>query len=100
MSSPEADAGWFFAGVASVVASLAGAVAMLFKLLESKNAEMIIELRKNVDGLIKEMHESNLRYEEKLRISDAKHDECERDRLLISQEIAVLQQQIKSVQNQ
>jgi septal ring factor EnvC (AmiA/AmiB activator) len=77
------DTGWFFAGVSTVIAALAGAVAMLFKLLESKNTETIVELRKEVEHVKNQLNES-----------DRKHDECQKDRIALSHEINVIREKL------
>ena len=60
--SASGDAGWFFAGMATVIGTLASVVAFLFKLNETKNAAAIIDLTKRLDA------------------SDRRHDECLKDR--------------------
>lgn len=75
------DTGWFLAGASTVIATLAGAIAALFKLLESKNADAIEALQRNVSAM-----------EVKLDESDRRHDECQIDRAKLSVEVAILKE--------
>ena len=61
-----------------MIASLAGAVAVLFRLLESKNTEAISTLQKHVQTV-----------ELRLADSDRRHDECQVDRAKLAAEVAV-----------
>ena len=77
------DSSWFLAAVGTVVAALAGAVATMFKMLESKNAEAISSLQTHVAAV-----------EERLKENDIKHEECQKDRIKLSVEVALLREQV------
>jgi hypothetical protein len=83
------DSGWFVAGITSVVAALASAVAMLFKMLESKNTEAIVRLSNHVKAL-----------EDALKVSDSKHDECQKDRAVLSIKVAMLEDRFEAMKNE
>ena len=81
MSDPNAS--WYIAGASTIIASLASAVAFLFKLLESKNTESIASLEQKL-----------LMQDERLIESDRKHDECQQDRMKLSQEVAIIREHL------
>ena len=80
------DAGWFIAGISTVVATLASVIAVLFKLLESKNAEMIIHLSAQV-----------VKVESRLEESDKRHDECQLDRAALTTKVALIEDELRRV---
>jgi len=80
------DAGWFIAGISTVIASLAAAVATLFKMIESKNTEAIGELKAHV-----------IEVEKRLEESDRRHDDCQIDRAILSTEVALLKEYVARV---
>jgi len=75
----DSNTGWFFAGVSTVIASLASVVAFLFKMNESKNTAAITALQTRLD-----------QQEKKLNDSDIKHEECQQDREKLSIQVATL----------
>jgi anti-sigma-K factor RskA len=87
MSSADSSLlGWITAGVVSVIAALAGAVATLFKLRENENARAISELKEQVS------------------IAKEATDKCEKDRVelfadckLMKYEIEVLKEKINLI---
>ncbi|TWU22470.1 hypothetical protein Pla52o_35260 [Novipirellula galeiformis] len=94
MSEGAENAGWVIAGVSTVVATLASAVAGLFKLNESKNAEAIKRLEDHVGK-----QESKLEAQEtRLIESDRKHDECQQDRIKLSTEVGLIRERLASVE--
>lgn len=68
--------GWLLTGVAGVIATLAGAVAMLWKLNEQKNARDIAMLQGRCDEL------------------QRRCEQCERDREELRVRLAVLENRI------
>lgn len=79
MTIEGSSTGWFLAGVSTVVATLASAVAFLFRMNESKNAAAILTMQSRLD-----------QQEQKLVESDEKHDQCQRDREQLSVQVATL----------
>ena len=80
MSDPNISPGWIVAGVLGIVSSLAGAVATLFKINESKSALAVKSLEVRLEG-----------YATRLDDSDRKHQECLEDRIELSKQIARLE---------
>jgi hypothetical protein len=83
MSIGSEDTGWFVAGVSTVVASLSGTIAVLFKLNESKNAVAIEKLETRVVELALQCKDS-----------DKRHDDCQLDRARLSVEVAVIREHL------
>jgi hypothetical protein len=71
---------------------LCGAIAALWRLNESKSATAITALDARLVA-------NELKHEERLKVSMEKHDECEKDRVLIGTKLAVLEDRMKSVEN-
>lgn len=80
MSDPAFSPGWIAAGVTTLIASLATAVATLFKINESKSALAVKSLELRLEG-----------YAQRLDDSDRKHQECLEDRIELSRQIARLE---------
>jgi hypothetical protein len=78
------ETGWFVAGVATVIGTLASAVAFLFKLNESKNAGAILALTHQVELQQKQID-----------ASEKRHDECQDDRRKLATEVAVIREHVK-----
>lgn len=90
--------GWIFGAVGTAFGTLAGAVAALFRMNESKNAKSIEALEKRLaeesEALKIEIAKANARAE----ISDQKHDECLRDREELRIEMAKLKSTFEAMQ--
>jgi len=71
---------------------LCGAIAALWRLNESKSATAITALDARLVA-------NEMKHEERLKVSMEKHDECEKDRVLIGTKLAVLEDRMKSVEN-
>ena len=80
------DAGWFLAGISTVLATLASVIAVLFKLLESKNVDRIADLKAQV-----------LKVEARLEESDKRHDECQLDRSALTTKVALIEEELRRV---
>lgn len=74
---------WIIWGVGVVVTSLAGAVAALWKLNESKNAKRIIQLEQMIT-------EKTQRYDQRWRESEARYEQCMQQRDELGRECAGL----------
>ncbi len=72
--------GWVLAGVATVIATLAGAVATLFKIRENENAKAIADLKAS--------HE----------LTKQKSDKCEEDRNKLFTRCEVLEVKLQTVE--
>lgn len=73
------NTGWFFAGVSTVVATLASVVAFLFKMNEAKNSQAIAAMQMRLDY-----------QEKKIEESETKHEKCEEDRQKLAVQVANL----------
>lgn len=82
----ESNTGWFFAGVSTVIATLASVVAFLFKLNETKNSQAIAAMQNRLDSQERKMNSQ----EEKIKESEIKHDKCEEDRQNLAVKVANL----------
>ena len=79
----ETETGWIVAGASTVIATLASAVAFLFRNNEAKNTASIAKLENQVELL-----------ECKVVESDRKHDECQQDRVRLSVEVAIIREHL------
>lgn len=77
---PDISGGWIAAGVTTLLASMATAVATLFKISESKSALAVKSLEIRLES-----------YSLRLDESDKKHQECLEDRIDLSKQIARLE---------
>ena len=80
MTDPNISSGWIVAGILGIVSSLAGAVATLFKMNETKSTLAVKTLELRIEG-----------YAVRLDDSDRKHQECLEDRIELSKQIARLE---------
>ena len=80
MTDPQFSPGWIVAGILGIVTTLAGAVATLFKLNETKSTLAVKSLEVRLEG-----------YAMRLDESDKKHQECLEDRIELSKQIARLE---------
>ena len=85
----EDTAGWIFGAAASIIATLASAVAFMFKLNESKNAEAIKKLETGQSAL-----------QTRCDILDKQNDECIKDRDLIRVQLAKVETELQFVKTQ
>ena len=69
--------GWIVAGIVTIIATLAGAVKLLFSMREGDNAKHIEKLESRLNIA-----------EQRLLDSDRKHDECNEDRMRLSIKVA------------
>ena len=79
---PEGFFGWVLGGVAAVIATLAAAVANLFRISENKNADAIKEQEKEIAVLRTQVKTAtdSAKETEKARV------ECEKDRASLAME--------------
>jgi uncharacterized coiled-coil DUF342 family protein len=89
MSNVE-DTGWVVAGVLAVVSTLASAVAFLAKMVESKNTDAIVELRKEVD----EVKGDHVRCEEKYEAVRREAESAKVELAQVRAEVGYLRTQI------
>ena len=80
------DAGWYVAGVTTALGVLASVIAVLFKLLESKNMDRIVDLKAQVVNV-----------EARLEASDKRHDECQIDRASLATKVALIEDELRRV---
>ena len=73
------DGGWWAAGLMTIVSGVMGALAYMFKLVESKSADAICELRKDV----KELKDLCGKQQKDI-------DDCKEDRSELKTEVAIL----------
>jgi hypothetical protein len=85
----EESVGWIFGAAASIIATLASAVAFMFKLNESKNAEAIKKLETGQSAL-----------QTRCDILDKQNDDCVKDRDLIRVKLAEVETELKFVKSQ
>ena len=89
--SPPTD--FSIGGIVSwLLVALCAAIATLWRLNESKSATAITALDARLVA-------NELKHEERLKVSMQKHDDCEKDRVLIGTKLAVLEDRMKSVEN-
>ena len=90
--------GWIAGAVGTAIGTLGAAVATLFRLNESKNAQAIAALEQRLaaesEALKIEIAKANSRAE----ISDRKHDDCLRDREELRVELAKIKGSIEAMQ--
>lgn len=85
----EDSAGWFFGAAASIIATLASAVAFMFKLNEAKNAESIKELKDGQKVL-----------QNRCDTIEMQNDECIKDRDATRVRLAEVETELKFVKSQ
>lgn len=85
----EENAGWLFGAAASIIATLASAVAFMFKLNESKNATAIVELKKSVKDI-----------RGRCDTLEVQNDECIKDRDEIRVKLAKVETELQFVKTQ
>ena len=89
MSNVE-DTGWVVAGVLAVVSTLTSAVAFLAKMIESKNTDAIVELRKEVE----EVKGDHVRCEEKYEAVRREAESAKVELAQVRAEVGYLRTQI------
>lgn len=104
---PEDFFGWVLSGVLVVITTLAGAVAALFKISESKNAKAIEEQQKEIIQQKVEYAEakSQMKTEisivrENLQAVEEARLECERDRAMLSAKCEIFESRLSRLEGQ
>lgn len=106
-SLPEDFFGWVLSGVLVVITTLAGSVATLFKMSESKNAKAIEEQQKEIIQQKIEYTEakSQMRTEismvrENLKAVEESRLECERDRAKLTAKCEIFESRLSKLEGQ
>jgi len=102
----ESQAPGWLAGIAgAVLAAFTGAVAWVFKTLESKNRQLIEGVEKRLTEterrsvkLEADLTEQRQEYHAKVAVFDERNEECRRDREQLRIELAVVEERVRKIE--
>ena len=98
MSTDDANLlGWIFGAVGTAIGTLGAAVATLFRMNESKNAEAIAALERRLAAESESLKIEIAKANERAEISDQKHDECLKDREELRVKMAMLEGTVEAM---
>ena len=92
--------GWFVGAIGTAFGAMGAAVATLFRMNESKNAQAIDALEKRLSAESLALKQEIAKANERAELSDRKHDDCLRDREELRIELATIRGSIEAMKRE